>query len=144
MWTAAGVGDIESVKDHLARVLLFDIDAIDKTITMTPLLAAALMGQTEMVEFLIRKGADVDAKGGDGGTALHAAAFLGQYEVAKLLIENGADINARNNDGATVMDTLVLDRAILPEMSTQYRATDLPNKQLILIPQDLRDLIQIF
>ena len=70
---------------------------------------AAILGQYEVAELLIQKGANVNVSGDDGGTALHAAAFLGQYEVAKLLVQKGADVNARKNDGVTAMDVLKVD-----------------------------------
>jgi hypothetical protein len=106
IWTAAGAGNIEAVKQHLAKGV--DVDAKNKD-EATALHVAAFLGQYEVAELLIQKGADVNVSDDDGGTALHAAAFLGQYEVAKLLVQKGADVNARKNDGATAMDVLKVD-----------------------------------
>ncbi|MAP86232.1 hypothetical protein CMK16_02470 [Candidatus Poribacteria bacterium] len=106
IWAATGAGDIEAVKQHLAKGM--DVDAKNKD-GATALHVAAILGQYEVAELLIQKGANVNVSGDDGGTALHAAAFLGQYEVAKLLVQKGADVNARKNDGVTAMDVLKVD-----------------------------------
>ena len=102
IWSAAAEGNLNSVKKYLAKGL--DINAKGGSLKSSALLSATLYDQVKMAEFLIRNGADVNAKGDDGGTALHAAAFLGQYEIAKLLIQNGADVDARNNEGETVIN----------------------------------------
>ena len=71
-----------------------DAPAVD-----TPLHKAAEAGDVEKVRRLIAEGADVNAKGRDGGAPLHAAAD--EPEVAKLLIENGANVNAKALDDDT-------------------------------------------
>ena len=57
-------GDIVAVKQHLAAGT--DVNAKDDYIGMTILQSAALGGQKEIVELLIAKGADVNAKGSKG------------------------------------------------------------------------------
>ena len=106
IWTAAGTGNIEAVKQHLAKGV--DVDAKNKD-ELTALHVSALYDHVEIAAFLIQKGADVNARGDDGATALHAAAFMGQYEVAKLLVQKGADVNARNNNGDTVVSVTMAD-----------------------------------
>ena len=53
------------------------------------------------VKLLICKGADVNARKGDGSTALMLAAEDGIYKSVKLLLEAGADVNAQDSNGAT-------------------------------------------
>ena len=54
------------------------------------------------VRLLIAHGADVGARDGDGGAALHAGAYNEMaVPVMRLLVEGGADVNAQNNEGAT-------------------------------------------
>jgi len=106
IWTMAGAGNVQAVKEHLAKGI--DVDAKNKD-GSTALHIASLLGQYEVAELLIQKGADVNTKGNDGATSLHAAAFLGQYREAKLLLENGVNANTRKNDGATAIDVLNLD-----------------------------------
>ena len=105
-WTMVGVGNLQAVKQHLAKGL--DINAKNKD-GVTALQIATLLGQYEIAELLVQKGADVNTKANDGTTALHSAAFLGRYKEAKLLLENRIDANIRDNDGATAIDILNLD-----------------------------------
>jgi ankyrin repeat protein len=54
---------------------------------------------------LIRYGADVNYKDGEGWTPLHQAVFEGDAEVARVLIEEGADVEVRTtDDGLTVLE----------------------------------------
>ncbi|WP_410543451.1 ankyrin repeat domain-containing protein [Wolbachia endosymbiont of Cylisticus convexus] len=57
---------------------------------------AALEGDLEVAEVLLKHGADVNVKSEQGYTPLHAAAWEGDLEVVKLLLKHEADVNARN------------------------------------------------
>jgi ankyrin repeat protein len=64
------------------------------------LLDAAKDGDTASVLAALKAGADVNARGADGTTALIWAAYNGDAELAKRLIAAGADVEARNDFGA--------------------------------------------
>lgn len=64
----------------------------------SPLMLAALKGQFELVDKLVKKGADVNKT---GWTPLHYAASSGHIEVIKLLLENHAYIDAESPNGST-------------------------------------------
>jgi ankyrin repeat protein len=51
-------------------------------------------GNLGIVQQLLEKGADVNAPGGDYGTALQAASAEGHDLVVQRLLEKGADVNA--------------------------------------------------
>lgn len=65
---------------------------------------------SEIIQLLVAKGADVNAKDDYGNTPLHAAARVQSYVISKagynkdvsgLLIADGAVVNAKNQDGNT-------------------------------------------
>jgi hypothetical protein len=60
------------------------------------ILAAVDFGHRELVQWLIERGANPNARSpiGSEGTALHSAAFEGNMEMVKLLVAAGADIHA--------------------------------------------------
>ena len=64
----------------------------------SPLMLAALKGQLDLVEKMVKKGADVNKT---GWTPLHYAASTGQLKVISLLLENYAYIDAESPNGTT-------------------------------------------
>ncbi len=67
----------------------------------TPLHHTARSGQVLIVEYLIKNGADVNAKEKLGWTPLHLAAENGYPTIVELLIANGADVKAKDTFGWT-------------------------------------------
>ena len=68
---------------------------------VTPLHWAASGGHRDAVDFLVSRGAEIDARDNDGRTPLFVAAAWGQTDVVDYLIQKGADINATDNRGDT-------------------------------------------
>ena len=62
------------------------------------LLLASEEGDETEVERLLDKGADVNAEGGEYGSALQAASQGGHEKVVQLLLDKGADVNARGGE----------------------------------------------
>ena len=60
---------------------------------LTPLMLAAREGDVELARILVAAGANVNAEGGDGKTALALAIFNGNYEAASFLVDSTADVN---------------------------------------------------
>ncbi|KAI9774257.1 MAG: hypothetical protein M1840_004151 [Geoglossum simile] len=67
------------------------------------LINAASQGQEVAAQQLLEKGADVNAKGKDGWTALRWAAFRGHEAMVRLLLEKGAFVNVGNGGGGTTL-----------------------------------------
>jgi hypothetical protein len=104
IWTAAATGNIEAIKQHVSAGT--DLNAKEPNGSSTPLIVAAILGQTEATELLIENGANLNARNNDGITALHAAAFFCHTETVKLLLEKGIEVNAKNIRGETAIDTV--------------------------------------
>ncbi len=78
--------------DEVAYCVITDQDKTN-WYDWTPLHFAAQAGQTDIVEYLIANGADINAESIEGETPLQLAADKGHKEVAELLIEKGADFS---------------------------------------------------
>jgi Ankyrin repeats (3 copies) len=107
IWEAAAAGDLGAIERHLANGA--DVNGRGGKYRSTPLHRAALAGRAEVVELLIRRGADVNAHEADNSAPLHAAALFGHETVVHLLVQNGADVNVANNRGETPLGVATLD-----------------------------------
>lgn len=73
---------------------------------------ASCHGRLDVIEILLKYGADVDEVAdckdisGPAGTPLHAAAAAGREDVVQLLLAHGADLNVKNIEGVTPKDIL--------------------------------------
>ena len=61
------------------------------------------------VQFLLRHGADVDARNGGNFTALHLASYRLDLELVPMLLDHGANVNAEENQGKTPLHRVLED-----------------------------------
>lgn len=66
-----------------------------------PLHSAASIGNAEIVEILLSRGADVNLKNDGGRTALHYAASKGWLKIAEILLSHGAKIDLKDKVGCS-------------------------------------------
>ena len=100
LFDAVAAGDKAAVEQVLAHGA--NVDSSRAGDQATPLMAAALAGQTDIAELLVSKGANVMARNSGGLTPLHAAAHSGSVPIAKLLLAKGASLDdAANKGGVT-------------------------------------------
>lgn len=64
-------------------------------------LATGGAGNLAAVKLFVVAGMDVNAKGRDGGTALHEAVGQGRLDIVKYLVDRGACVRARDDYGRT-------------------------------------------
>ncbi|KAK2187015.1 hypothetical protein NP493_180g01024 [Ridgeia piscesae] len=69
-----------------------------------PLSVAADYGQKEVIEFLITKGADVNANDRYGISPLLSAIYEGHTECVKILLQKGANKTVTAPDGSSLID----------------------------------------
>ena len=69
----------------------------------TALMKALEYGYFEIVKYLVKHGADVNARDNTNKTALMYASKWGQLEMVKCLVEHGADINTKDIDDKTAL-----------------------------------------
>ena len=97
---------------------------------MTALHEAALQGSSKVCGLLVRKGAEVNIKDGEGKTPLH---YAKDRQTAEVLIDAGGDINITDNRGRTPLHTvenveavtLLIDRGAEINATSNYGHTPL-------------------
>lgn len=69
----------------------------------TALIVASNNGHTEIVEMLLKAGANVDARNKYGYTALIEASWGSHVDIVRMLLKAGAHVNAENHFGYTAL-----------------------------------------
>ena len=76
----------------------------EKELMTADLMTASVHGDTDTVEELLGKGADVNGKDKRfGRTALMSAMYRGHTHIVELLLDNGANVHAKDDDGTTAL-----------------------------------------
>lgn len=88
----------------------FRDNIVGRSATLTPIAAAARVGNLELVQLLVEAGVPVNPEGVEyamSPTALMAAAEAGKMKIVKYLVEQGADVKAkpRNKEDAISLAT---------------------------------------
>lgn len=91
---AAVRGNIGRMKLLLALGASPDEPACNTPLCPRPLIAASIDGNSDAVQLLLDRGANVNGKMKRGQSALIAAAYEGHTDVVRLLLSKGADVNA--------------------------------------------------
>ena len=99
LFQSAWKGELEEVKLLIEQGL--NVNVYQNTYSL--LMAASSSNNTELIKYLIAKGAKVNDANDSGETALHFVAWKGNLDAVKELVEHGADVNAyyRANGGLT-------------------------------------------
>ena len=73
------------------------VDKLDLEEKITPLISASRKGHEDIVRILLEHGADTNAQGKQGQSALLVASLRGHERIVRILLENGADIDIRTS-----------------------------------------------
>jgi len=99
---AAARGDLDAVKAFIAKGV--NINTREKNYDQdTALTFASNLGHTEIVKYLIEKGADINLADAKGRTPLWYASGVDNIENIKLLLAAGADVNKSPKNGETAI-----------------------------------------
>lgn len=87
-----------------------DVDGGKLSASESPLMKAARKGYVEMANYLLEKGANIEATDYWGNTPLNFAAWEGKLETVELLVEKGANVNAKNELNWTPLMQAAIER----------------------------------
>lgn len=92
----------------------------------TPLMRAAVNGDTAQIRLLLDQGADPTRQDAQGDTALMHAAANGHGEIVRILAENNASlVHLENKDGETAAALAAKNGKALALMTLLYRGADM-------------------
>nr|KAI8741537.1 ankyrin-3-like [Biomphalaria glabrata] len=97
---AASFGNYDIIR--ALHVKSYDLEFSDNN-GWTPLMFASFSGDCFAVEFLLEKGANIDAFSNLGATSLIIASDHGKENVVSLLLRRGANVNAKSIHGMTAL-----------------------------------------
>lgn len=97
----------------------------------TPIYYAASTGKTVIMEWLARRGADVNAKDGDERTPLFGAAVGGHTETCDVLIDLGASVKFRDSKCRTVLHEAVSHNHVETALLLIERGCDLAAPEVV-------------
>lgn len=104
-------GDLGSVfsssshKDPISLLTVHGVDASDMKNGYTPLhLAEFSVSHKKMIDLLVSKGAQVNARASSGATPLYFAVLRDQKDDVQYLLDHGADVNLPDAYGTTILD----------------------------------------
>lgn len=112
---AAALGDLARVKSLVEEGAPINYSRSEMTFGWTPLICATFHWKTNVIYYLVEKGADVNAVDRRGQTALMWMMVREDDEavpIAKLLIKHGANVEVKDVDGGTVFDRTRSDEMI--------------------------------
>ena len=93
---------IENLPGYTKRAL-GKIDGLSYEERSTPVIEAARQNHAGIIKYLVRNGADIEAKTLRGFNALHIAAYHGQMKAVEVLVELGANIEKKDDSTHTAL-----------------------------------------
>jgi ankyrin repeat protein len=115
---------------NIVRLLLDESANMSATLDRTGQTAihlAARDSDVGMIQLLLDRGADIEAKDGAGISALQFASYSGKLGIVKCLLENGADVHVCASDGSTPLQIASLQghKDVVTELLSQGVGVDI-------------------
>jgi len=98
---AARAGDVDFLDFLVGRDIGANVRATREDGATALHVACEVAKATEVAQYLVKKGIEVNTKRKDGATCLHAAAFNGNADLVAFLLTRGGDTNVAMESGAT-------------------------------------------
>lgn len=91
--------------NEVAKHLINYVDDIDsKSGYGTPLMAATVKKNVEIIKLLLENGANPNITDQNGSTALHFSVIFNYTDIVKLLVNSNAKFDLKDNRGKTALD----------------------------------------
>ena len=92
-------------------------ESMFKEITDTTLLhfASEIINEPEIIDLLVKSGANVNAQDAEGFTPLHMATIHGNLKIVKKLVDLEADVNIVTTDGKNAVELAHLNKELVIE-----------------------------
>ena len=111
LYSACRTGNLEMCQKLIGRKAGVDTDLL---FGQTPLMVASEKGHENIVNFLIKSGADINAVDRRGETALFKSCGKPNHAVTNMLIDKGADVNLQDCHGSTPLQMASIHPADAP------------------------------
>jgi len=111
---AAGLGELEIVERFI------DEGGISSRELEEAFWSACKYGHTEVAECLLKRGVDIDARGGANNTGLMLASQRGQKDTVEMLLGCGASVELKNDFGGTALGSTMYFLANHPVPDADY------------------------
>ncbi len=121
---------VENPLEYSEWLKLFDCLEIKSS----PLHCAAETGSTELVDFMLSRGFDVDNQGSDGVTALMQAVSRSMVCTVEQLLSYGADASKKDNEGYSAVDYILDDC----ELTTKSQISSLIESSILKVASESR------
>lgn len=82
----------------------------DEIVQINALHLAACYSSRGVIELLLQRGANVNAKGHLGRSAMHTSVFEGNLDCVETFLRYGADVNTQDNSGMTAFEAAILQK----------------------------------
>jgi ankyrin repeat protein len=83
---------------------------LKETLDEKVLLDTAQWGHIQIIQLLIMRGVNLNARGSFGETALMMASYWGHKDIVELLLKENVDVNLQDNGGATALMMAVVEK----------------------------------